>query len=983
MSKTTLISIALASCTMGLLCTACKPEGDKQAETQLHQVKVFPITQQKVDEKQTWFGFLSGTSSTVLTPHIQGFIKSQEYKNGTVVKKGDVLFTIEPELFQAAVNQGKANLEAAKANKLVAIAALDKAKLDVERFTKLVAQGAIPEKELLDAKETLKAAEATLEQREANIAQMRAALEKAQIDLGYTIITAPYDGMASTSNVSVGDLVGTNTNLMNVVAINPINVDMAVSSDVILSNFNRGDGTTPVSDLPKFDLTLEDGTVYPIQGTILNIDSTFNENGMLAMNGRIDNPNLKLRAGLPIRTSITMNSYEAMLVPEEAIQETLTNKFIIVVDKQGVPSMLPINIKGNFDVEVEESNGYKSTQNLVSVEGIGYDLTARLKELGYDKVEEATVVTDAINGMYAATVSTQNSRLKRAGKEATGKITPLPFTFKPAPSIVAQKMKEKKDNQGKELRTDVAPTAPPAPVKVMNFIQQDVAMEDEWQGYLRGVEETALRPQITGFLESQPYMDGTMVKKGQVLFTIEQAPFKAALDEAEANLTAAKAAVKQAESNYSKAVTDVTIYKKLNAESPGAIEDKAITDAETMVETTSAALQQAKAAVLQMEALRDTAQINLGYTTITAPFDGLSSLSNPSTGQLVGPNDADPLVNISSVSPIRVDFEVSGRVALEALTKQLGRPEAKEGEKNFQQLDFEIVLENGKTYNKQGKFISANNAIDKFTGTLSVIGHIENEEGLLRTGMPVRVRTKRSTEQDAIVVPARSPIDMNGKTFLMMVGEDQAPILLPITKGKTVRMAVTNADGSTSEQPMILIDADREMMTGMILGYENAENLEDIIFEMKDAKSWSDIALQIAGGSDFRQVTEKMEGKSLPDDTLAKNGLHSWEEYFVRRHGVATAREYVLQQENALDEIELLTHWKGYKQPLNWALDMIGFKDITQVPFIVEGSAAALRTYGANSAANTHVNKVTPTPFIYEKPTTVVPSVTGSTSSNN
>lgn len=129
---------------------------------------------------------------------------------------------------------------------------------------------------------------------------------------------------------------------------------------------------------------------------------------------------------------------------------------------------------------------------------------------------------------------------------------------------------------------------------------------------------------------------------------------------------------------------------------------------------------------------------------------------------------------------------------------------------------------------------------------------------------------------------------------------------------------------------------------------------------------------------------EQLEGISLSDDTLTKNNAKDWAELYFHRHGVATARDYVLQQENAVDEIALLAKWKGYKQALNWALDMIGHKDITQVSFIVEGSSSAMRSYAANSAANTHANKLNTQPFIYEIPKTVVPSVTGQkTSSDN
>ncbi len=983
MSKITLLSIALASCSMGLLCTACKPGADESQEAKLHQVKVFPVLKQKVETKEKFFGYVKGADSTSLRPHIQGFIASQEYKDGSQVKKGDLLFRIEADLFEAQLNQSKANLEEAKASKSSAEASLAKAELDVKRYTELAAQGAVPEKTLLDAQEVLNAAKANIEQCTARIAQMQASVEKAQINLDYTQITAPYDGLMSTAKVSVGDLVDTSVELANIVSINPIDVSIAVNSATTLNNFNRGDGSTPVSAPPNFDIQLEDGSLYPSKGYVRNFDSYIDENGLISMNGRVVNDNVRLIPGLPVRTIIPMGDYEALLVPAEAIQSTLTNKFILALNKENIPSLFPVEIKGEFTIEVEEENGYKSEQKMISVAGIGQDLESALKALGYDSIEQVPIVSDALNGMYAASISAANSRMPEDSTEPKGKIDPLPFTFKPALSVVGQKISQAKERLNDAPKTDVTATLPPIPVKVLNFVQEDIELTEEWQGYLRGVEETAIRPQISGFLLSQDFADGSPVKKDDVLFRIDPAPFQAALDEAEANLSAAVAAEKMAQALYNKNSKDVEIYQKLKTSSPGAVSDKTLTDAITEKETSAATLQEAQAAILQMQAMRDTAKINLGYTVIKAPFSGLSSLSNPSTGQLLSPNDALPLVNLSSINPIRVDFGVNGRTALQALTREVSKGKGNGGVKDFQSKKFSIVLENGKSYPHEGQFISADNVVDTDTGTISVVGHIPNDEDILRSGMPVRVRTVSETIHKAVLVPARAPIDSQGKSFLILVNEDQSPRLLPITRGVTTVIPVKDAEGNNTPQPMQVVDVDRELATAILLHKNEAENIEDIIFTEKKVKNWSELALQIMEGSDFRQLTEKLAGKALPDDTPKQNRAKDWEELYMHRHGVGTAKEFVLMHEEASDDIGYLSKIQGFDSAIDLVLDFMGFKDLTQIPLVVEGSMSAMRTIEANEKSQSSANKLNASPFIYNIPTTVVPSVTAPTSTSS
>lgn len=977
MTRNTILAIALGGCTLSVL-PACKPGENTtaKAEETAPAIKVFNLMHREVTDYGEWFGYLRGEQDTDIHPRITGFLVSQEYKNGTRVKAGDVLFRIDPKLFEAALQSAQANLQAAEAGLAAAEATAAKAELDVKRYTQLVQSGSVSEKDLTDAQQTYRAAKAQVEAAKAQIGQQQAAVSKAQINLDYTIIRAPYDGIVGNANVSIGDLVSPASKLANIISIDPIRVDFSINGDHLLKTFrkygmvstNNPDAVKP----PNFHLLMEDGSELPYMGTMIAMDSVLTSTGLANIEGLVPNPDGVLRGGMPVRVKVPLNTGATFLVPKVAIRTVLLNTFIIVVDKGGVPHMIPVNVGGEYPIRIEESNGYHSTQTMVSVKDYGtHSIADQLKEMGYDNPADAVVVTDSQNAIRAVTISAENSRLPEGATPAT--IKTEPFTFKPAPNpaIAAAEKKEQKADAPAPDKEAVA--GPAYPVKVSKMLQQDVSETATWFGSLRGVDETDIRAQVSGFIMKQHFADGTLVKKGDVLFTIDPAPYEATLTEARANLVAARASKEQAEAQLTMSKTNLERYRKLLATTPGAISDKVVTDTETQVSTNEAAVRKAEATIAQMQAAVNQAEINLSYTTITAPFDGRIGIHKVSVGALVSPSDVTPLVTLSSVNPIRVDFGMSGRGAIQGFTNYRVR---KSDPRTSAPQEFEIILDDNQLYPKKGQIITANNSLSTSTGTLEVIGHVDNEDGLLRSGMAVTVRAKLKPILNACLVPARAPLNANGMDLLVLLKPDNTPAMLPITKGPMINLKLDNGEGKDYLQPMQVVEPSRSLVTGMLLAKTKAPNLESIILGGAKVQSWAELYLKNSGAADFRTLYDKITGETAPDDAPAKAGVENWEALVLRRMAASDFRELVLRAANAKDELDLIAFGQGFRTLMDMVVKNMGFESATDVTVVVEGSIQAAQTYAANEAAGKPINKLTPQPFIYIPTKTVTPSIT-------
>lgn len=980
MNRNTLILLAFSTCTLAGLTASCdRLTGDKApadaTAVKAPAVKVFPLLQQEVTDYHSWFGYLRGEMDTDIHPRVSGIIAAQEYTDGAYVKEGDVLFRIDDSLFKAQLAQAEANLAAAKASVESAHAAREMAELDLQRFESMGAK-VVSEKVISDARQNLKSALAGESAAAAAVEQATAAVDNARIQLEYTVVRAPYSGVVGTSAVSIGDFVSPSAKLANISAVDNMRVQFSINGASMINVFRKyGDVSDPAANKVKvpFYLDLEDGTTFPIAGEFAALESIVEPNGVINVEGRCANPTHTLRSGMPVRVRIPARKFETLLVPKAAVQIQLRNRFIIFMAKDGTPHMAPVKVLGEFPVEVHEADGYVSTQTMVAVGDATVPLADIFKEQGYDSPVGVPVVSDSDNGVLAMKASSANSRLEKGEQPAT--IATAPFTFKPAvdPALLAAV-------KGAEAKAaapapDAKPSIPPVAVKVTPMILRKVQSPGEWFGTLRGVEETEIRPQVSGFLTSQVMKDGLRVKKGDVLFTIDPAPYQTALEEARANVSVAKAALAQQEAALEMNRTNSERYERLSRENPGSVSAKSVTDAATAVKTAHAAVLKARAAVAQAEAAARVAEINLGYTTVTAPFDGRVGIHKPSVGALVSPQDPQPLVTISSMDPIRVDFNISGKDALS--TFAYASKARRAGKDVLAETDLDVLLEDGTLYPAKGHINNVDNSLDTATGTLKVSGLIENADGGLRSGMPVRVRAALSGADNNVLVPARAPLSAQGRDVLVLLKPDGTPEMLPIKKLEIVNIPLPDAEGKEVLQPMQCIDVDRATVGTLMLLKTGAPTLESLVLKGAEAADWADLLLKKAGVADFRALAQKAAGdKPLPDELPATIGAADWKEFVLRNSGCADFRELVLQQAEAQDELDLIARGQGFDTLFEMVLKQMGYEQLEDTRVVVEGTIMAAQAFGANQAAGVPVNKLTPVPFKYVQPKTVVDSVT-------
>ena len=308
-----------------------------------------------------------------------------------------------------------------------------------------------------------------------------------------------------------------------------------------------------------------------------------------------------------------------------------------------------------------------------------------------------------------------------------------------------------------------APTAPPAPVvDVMTVAPKDVPVFKEWVGSLDGDVNATIRPQVTGYLIKQNYREGDFVKKGQVLFEIDPRTFKAAVDQA--------AAVRaQQQANYTTAAAGLARVKPLAAKN--ALSQKDLDDATGSDLAARAGLDQATAAL-------ETAKLNLSFTKITSPIDGVAGIAKAQIGDLLSPSSTTELTTVSTLDPIKVYINISEREYLKFIGKN---PDATPGD-----ITLSLILLDGSTYPKTGKFSLLNRQVDTTTGTFKVGAQFPNPDGHLRPGQFAKVRAMQKVLKDALLVPQRAVTEVQGKYLMAVVGEGSKIDIRQVKPGERI-----------------------------------------------------------------------------------------------------------------------------------------------------------------------------------------------------
>ena len=295
-----------------------------------------------------------------------------------------------------------------------------------------------------------------------------------------------------------------------------------------------------------------------------------------------------------------------------------------------------------------------------------------------------------------------------------------------------------------------APPAAALEVEVTPVVQRDVPVTSEWIGTLDGSVNADIRPKIEGYLLRQLYKEGQFVHAKDRLFEIDPRQFAAALEQAQG-------AVEQAEAQLAKTAKDVERFSPLAAE-------RAISQQE--LDNALTADRAAKAALVSARAAHDQAALNLAWSKITSPIDGVAGIAKAQVGDLV--NTQTIMTTVSTVDPIRVSIGISEKEYLRFAT-QINRPNYA----TTQQGPFlDLILDDGSVFPQKGRAVLVDREVDPRTGTMTIRGFFANPGNILRPGQYGRVRATLSTKTGALLVPQRAVVELQGSYRVAVVGAD-------------------------------------------------------------------------------------------------------------------------------------------------------------------------------------------------------------------
>lgn len=312
-----LVVLAVSGCHGGA-------EGDPPAGRFVPMVQVASVQQRDVPLASEWIASMDGYVNAQIQPHVSGYLVRQDYREGSFVHKGDVLFEIDPRPFEAALDQSKGQLAQAEAQINQAQAQLAKSSQDVGRDTPLAQAKAIAQSELDDDLQAKAGAAAAVTAAEAATTAAKAAVEQAQLNLSFTKIVSLVDGVAGIAQAQIGDLVGTSTVLTSVSQVQPIKVYFSMSEqDYLRSRQGKGGASVPPLEGVPLTLLLADGSTYPETGRVLWTDRQVDQStGTIRVAAAFPNKNNVLRPGEYGRVrAVTSTQHNALLVPQAAVTE--------------------------------------------------------------------------------------------------------------------------------------------------------------------------------------------------------------------------------------------------------------------------------------------------------------------------------------------------------------------------------------------------------------------------------------------------------------------------------------------------------------------------------------------------------------------------------------------------------------------------------------------------------------------------------------
>jgi len=319
------------------------------------------------------------------------------------------------------------------------------------------------------------------------------------------------------------------------------------------------------------------------------------------------------------------------------------------------------------------------------------------------------------------------------------------------------------------------PVAAALEVPVTSVVQQDVRLESEYTGQTFGQSDIQINPRVDGLIESLPFKEGSLVTRGQLLYTIDPLPFQAKVNEAEGSLAEAKAKLAKAKSDLDM----IEPLAKINA-----VSQRELVAAKATFDASTASIQAAEASL-------ENAKIKLGYCRITAPISGLIGISKVRVGDYVQPGPLSVLNTISDLGEMRVRFTISEQEYLR-IFREINKENS---ELKGVGQSISLKLSDGTIYQQKGKLSFTDRQIDPTTGAMTFEASYPNPDKLLRPGQYVKVLVVTDVRKNALLVPQRAVIEMQGISQVYVLGDSSKVQMKIITTGPTYKDAYVVEDG--------------------------------------------------------------------------------------------------------------------------------------------------------------------------------------------
>ena len=350
---------------------------------------------------------------------------------------------------------------------------------------------------------------------------------------------------------------------------------------------------------------------------------------------------------------------------------------------------------------------------------------------------------------------------------------------------------------------------PPLVVRVAQATVQDVPLSMEMVGTTMGTQDVPIRTRVEGYLETMQFEEGTFVKKGDILYTIDAQPFKAKLVAAQSELAGAQTTRAKTQSDLAR----IRPLAEINAVSEQDLDSAVAQEAA------------ARASVRASEANVELAEIELGYTEIHAPIDGLIGLTKAKPGEFVG-RDPNPVVlnTLSDIDPIRVRFSISERDYLALARNYVRRKEHLTADDDRREAnDLVLLLADGTEHTELGTVIASAQSISAETGTYTLEAAFPNPNNVLLPGQFARIRAKYRELDDAVVIPRKAVVEMQGRFRVYAVNNQNQVEAIDIELGPKIGNDVVVNSGLKGGET-IIVEGLQKVRPGMQVDPQAATN---------------------------------------------------------------------------------------------------------------------------------------------------------------